>query len=291
MMKTRSFRLRLMALVCCLMMSCGEADKIIQSLMDISGAPLKYDDSQATRRLAIASVCLQCSSEKQENLAKMKAMIHKIMKEKPETELIVFGETILGWYYYPDDPANYQRSIAETIPGPATDSLSELADFYNIYITFGLGELNGDKLYNSQVLINPDGNIEAIHRKFHLIDEDEQSGFDRYPQTSSNVTAVEINGITTGMIICADVSSYWLTEQLVKQNVELIIHSLASFEPEFKIDAVARQFNAWVVFANRYGREKDTFYKGNCYISDPAGTIRVGGNGKERYEFYRIGVN
>ena len=45
-------------LLCFLLISCGDADKIIQSLMDISGAPLKYDDSQATRRLAIASACL-----------------------------------------------------------------------------------------------------------------------------------------------------------------------------------------------------------------------------------------
>jgi len=277
-------------LLCSLLIGCGDSDTIIQSLMDISGAPLEYDDSKATKHLTMASVCLQCSKEKQENIVKMKQIIHKIMNEKPETELIVFGETILGWYYNPDDLENYQRSLAETIPGPVTDSIRVLADDYDIYIVFGLGELNGDKLYNSQILISPDGEIEAIHRKFHLIDEDEKSGFDPYPKTTTNVTIVEINGIKTGMIICADVSSYWLTEQLVNQKVELVIHSLASFETEFKIDAVARQFNAWVVFANRYGQEKDTFYEGNCYISDPAGTIRVGGNGKERYEFYRIGV-
>ena len=277
-------------LLCFLLVGCGESDTIIQSLMDISGAPLEYDDGKATKHLAIASVCLQCSKEKQENIVKMNQMIHKIMHEKPETELIVFGETLLGWYYNPDDPKNYQRSIAETLPGSVTDSISVLADDYDIYIVFGLGELNDGKLYNSQVLINPDGEIEAIHRKFHLIDEDEKSGFDPYPITTANVNVVDINGIKTGMIICADVSSYWLTEQLVNRQVELVIHSLASFETEFKIDAVARQFNAWVVFANRYGQEKNTFYEGNCYISDPAGTIRVGGNGKERYEFYRIVV-
>jgi len=271
-------------------LTCGDSDTIIQSLMDISGAPLEYDDSGATKYLAVATVCLKCSKDKPENLLKMRQMVEKIMNEKPETELIVFGETILGYYYNPDDLKNYQRNIAETIPGPVTDSMSVLADFYDIYIVFGMGELNGEKLYNSQVLINPDGELEVIHRKYRLINEDKEIGFDPFPKTMSNVSVAEINGIKIGMIICADVGSYWLTEQLINQQVELVIHSLASFEPEFRIDAVARQFNAWVVFANRYGKENDTFYEGNCYISDPTGTIRVGGNGEERYEYYKIGV-
>lgn len=290
MKRTRTHILLLLVLAGLFTIRCGDSDTIVQSLMDISGAPLEYDDSRATKHLNIAAVCLQCSPDKSENVANMQQMIHHIMREKPATELIVFGETILGWYYYPDDLQNYQRSIAETIPGPTTDSIAVLADQYNVHIVFGLGELNDGHLYNAQVLINGDGAIKAIHRKYHLIDEDKESGFEPYPQSSDNVAVVTLNGIRTGMIICADVSSAWLTKQLIRQDVELILHSLASFEPEFKIDAVARQFNAWVVFANRYGREKDTFYEGNCYISDPAGTIRVGGNGKQRYEYYRIGV-
>jgi len=275
--------------LCLSFIGCGNDDTIIQGLFDISGAPLEYDDSQASKHLAVASVCLQCTEEKQENLLKMQEMISEIMNEKPETELIVFGETTLGWYYNPDDE-NYQYSIAETIPGAATDSIGFMAIQNGIYIVFGLGELDNGNLYNSQVLINPDGQIEAIHRKHRLLDEDKESGFVNYPNTSDNVTVVDIKGIKAGMIICADVSSYWLTEQLVARNVELIIHSLASFESEFEIDAVARQFNAWTVFANRYGRENDVFYEGNCYIADPAGTIRVGGNGQQRYEYYQIGV-
>jgi len=279
----------LIIIYCMNFINCGDDDKILQSLFDISGAPLEYDDSQASKHLTIASVCLQCAETKQENILKMQDMIIRIMNEKPETELIVFGETTLGWYYNPKDK-NYQFNIAEPIPGAVTDSIGFMAKRFGVHIVFGLGELNKGNLYNSQVCINSDGQIEAVHRKHHLLDEDKESGFMNYPNTKSNVTVFYIKGIKTGMIICADVSSYWLTQQLVNQKVELIVHSLASFEPEFKIDAVARQFNAWVIFANRYGKENDTFYQGNCYIADPAGTIRVGGNGHQRYEFYQIGV-
>lgn len=265
---------------------CGDQDTLVQSLMDISGAPLEYDESGATKFLNVASVCMQCAYEKEQNIIKIETLVNKIMTEKPRTELIVFGETILGRYYGLENPEVYQRQVAESIPGPATDFVGALADSHNVYIVFGMSELDNGVLYNSLVLLNPEGEIEDVQRKYHLINTDEDAGF----AVGTKKTVVTINGIKTGLIICADVSSYEVTKALVDENIDLVIHSLASVAKEFTIDAVARQFNAWVVFANRYGQEGEDFCPGTCYISDPAGTIRVGGEGGERYEYYRIGV-
>jgi len=92
------------------------------------------------------------------------------------------------------------------------------------------------------------------------------------------------------MIICADVNGFWLSEKLIRNNVELILHPMASEVPMFKIDAVSRQFNAWEVFANRYGSELERNYSGTCFIADPSGTIRVGGSENEGFYYYKIGV-
>jgi len=191
------------------------------------------------------------------------------MAEKLATRLIVFSETILGWYYKPDEPEAYQRRVAETIPGNATEMIGEMA-----------------KLYNSPVLLNPNGELQAVHRKVRLIDWDVESGFSEGNQE----TIVEIDGIKAGIIICADVQSYEQTKELVKENIQLLIHSLASEADEFQIDPVARQFNSWVIFSNRYNVEGEAKYSGLCYIADPAGTIRIGEEGGERYLFYRIGI-
>lgn len=256
--------------------------------MDISGAPLKYDDSKATKHLNVASVCMSCSRDKQENLQKMTGILRRIKTEKPATRLVVVGETILGWYYDPGNPVAYQKNIAETIPGSATQVIGALADSLNMYVAFGMTERvnENENIYNSLVLLNPNGNIEAVHRKVNLVNWDEKSGF----TAGNHKTVVTIDGIKTGMIVCADVQSLKLTEELVKDNIKILIHALASNALEFRIDAVARQFNAWAIFANRCGDEKENVYSGNCYISDPAGTIRIGGQGDERYEYYRIGV-
>ena len=291
-----------------LLVSCGSKDTIIQSLYDISGAPLVYDDSGATKILQVAAVCMRCSKDKETNLLAMEDMIDSIVAEHSvpvqTIDLIVFGETILGWYYDPADPQGYQSGLAEPIPdppdavpvAPADSALVRIATKavdHNIYIVFGMGESYDGQLYNTQVLLAPDGTVQAKHRKVHLIDTDEAGGFTPAVRSAADplsLTITDINGISAAMLICADVSDCWLATQINEQGVDLIIHSLASFEPAFTIDAVSRQFNAWEIFANRCGQEADTDYAGNCYVADPAGTIRVGGEGGQRYEYAVVRV-
>ncbi|MCF8364003.1 MAG: carbon-nitrogen hydrolase family protein [Prolixibacteraceae bacterium] len=273
-----------------LFFSCQKDDVIVQSLYDLSGAPLKYDDSKATRFLNVASVSIEPTKNKQENLFNIKQKSIQITEEYPEVELILFGETILGWYCDEENPESYQRSIAEVIPGNATQFIGNLSDSLKVYIAFGMTEKRDGELYNSQVLVNPMGEIEALHRKITLTPEDKKSGFTASSKTPENVTIVNINNIKVGMMVCADMGSYWLTEQLTGQKVELILHSMASAVPEFGIDAVSRQLNAWEVFANRYGKEGKYSYSGTTFIADPSGTIRISGSGREMIKTYKIGV-
>lgn len=270
--------------------SCEDKDIIVQSLFDLAGAPLEYDDSQATKFINVAAATIEVSKNKPENLAKIRQTIIHTMEENPETELILFGETILGCWYEDENPHAYQLEVAETIPGPSTNSIAQLADSLNIYVGFGISELKEGNLFNSQVIINPDGDIEAIYRKFTMTKEDKESGFTPAEKIPENVKTVTINDIKLGMLVCADVRSYWLANQLVGKEVEVILHSLAALSPEFPIDAISRQFNAWVVFANRYGGCGDLKYSGNTFISDPAGNIRISGGGEEVVLTYRIGV-
>jgi predicted amidohydrolase len=272
------------------LVSCQDDETIVQSLLDISGAPLKYDDSKATKFLNVAVVSMDPTKNKQENLFNIRQKSIQVKEEYPEIELILFGETILGWYYDEVNPEGYQRSIAEIIPGNATQFIGNLSDSLSVYIAFGMAEKREGKLYNSMVLLNPRGEIEAAHRKINLTHEDKESGFIAGNKTPGNAPIANINKIKVGMMVCADMGSYWLTRQLTGQKVELVLHSMASAVPEFKIDAVSRQFNAWEVFANRYGNEGKTDYCGTTFIADPAGTIKVSGSGSEIIKTYKIGV-
>lgn len=62
----------------------------------------------------------------------------------------------------------YYFREAETIPGPATERVAELARRHGMLIQIGLAEraLNGNAIYNSTALVGPDGVI-GVYRKLH----------------------------------------------------------------------------------------------------------------------------
>jgi predicted amidohydrolase len=268
-------------------------DSMYLGLFFSIGSPLRYDDSEAARRLKVAACCLESNADPDTSFARMVTMISRIKTEHPDVRLVVFGETALGWYYKPDEPEAYQRRIAQPVPGPATDSVASLCKAYDIYVVFGLTERRGEDIYNSQVLINPQGEIAAVHSKHDFTDWDKLSGFTKGMDT----TIVRIDDIKAGMIVCADVNSLWVAKSIVTQNVDVIIHSLANIgEASLGIEPVSRRFDAWEIFANRYGKEpgeeneEDYLYEGEIYIADPVGCIRERSIGKQGYVFCDLGV-
>jgi len=52
---------------------------------------------------------------------------------------------------------------------------------YGIYLCFGMPEIHGESLFNGQVLINPQGEIQAIHRKWNLKPAEEMANYQAGP--------------------------------------------------------------------------------------------------------------
>ncbi len=60
--------------------------------------------------------------------------------------------------------------LAETLPGPATDTVADLAREHDLYVVFGLPERDRDEprvLYNAAAVVGPEGVLGA-YRKVHL---------------------------------------------------------------------------------------------------------------------------
>lgn len=245
---------------------------------------LLYNTSKAHKHLKIATVAMKCHENPEDNLKKMSNFVKEIKKEHPQVELIVFGETITGWFFNFEKTAEYHHKIAETIPGKTTNLMSDLAKNNNLYICFGLNEIKENKYYNSQVLVNPEGEIIAVHRKVKMRETFFSPG-------DVLVTIVNIKDIKTGLVICYDVQYKEVNKTLRKSNLELIIHSLADDEDprEFGIGYLSRSYNAWLINANRYGKEGGHFWNGWLTITNPLGEICLKGKDKEQYLYYEIG--
>jgi len=57
--------------------------------------------------------------------------------------------------------------VAEPVPGPTTERLSEIAAKRGIFLVVGLAERIGDRRFNSAVLVGPEG-VVGVYRKLHL---------------------------------------------------------------------------------------------------------------------------
>ena len=159
-----------------------------------------YNISKATKKLNVATTAMICDENPDKNIQKMANLVEEIKQNHPDVELIVFGETIHGWFFNFKKTAEYHHEIAETVPGKTTDLMSELATQKKVYISFGINEKDKEHFFNSQVLINPSGKITAVHRKRAM-----RESF--FTKGKKPVTVTQIKDIKTGIVICYDVQS------------------------------------------------------------------------------------
>lgn len=115
-------------------------------------------------------------------------------------------------------------AAAEPIPGTSTNHFAALARELGVWIVFGIDENRAGKLYNTAVLMDPQGTIIGCYSKVHLQNWMEASGVnhgDSFP-----VWDVVIDGIQTklGIEICYDIQHPESTLELVLGGAEVVLN-------------------------------------------------------------------
>ena len=101
--------------------------------------------------------------EVERNLAKIKEMTK--IAASARAELIVFPEcSLTGYMFLSREEA---RQSSECVPGNATEEVTSVCKSNNVYIVFGLIEKEGAMLFNTAVLIGPQGLV-GKYKKTHL---------------------------------------------------------------------------------------------------------------------------
>lgn len=125
------------------------------------------------------------------NLQKAVVMIEEAARQG--CAIVVLPECLdLGWTY-PEAGAQ-----AKPLPGPFSMQLANAAKENNLYVAAGLTEREGSLLYNSSILLDPNGDILLKHRKINEL------------SIASMYTTGEKLGVVStpigkiGMNICAD---------------------------------------------------------------------------------------
>lgn len=130
------------------------------------------------------------------------------------TDLIVLPEgiTVVG-------TGKEDVEVAQTVPGPATGMLSELARKTGAWVAAGLYERDGAAVYNTAVLIDRKGNLAGKYRKVYLPREEIEAGLTpgiEYPVFETDFGKV-------GMMICWDVQYTDPARGLALAGAEIIL--------------------------------------------------------------------
>ncbi|MFC2108680.1 carbon-nitrogen hydrolase family protein [Candidatus Bipolaricaulota bacterium] len=233
----------------------------------------------------VATVAMTPDLNPQVSRDRMKQIVEETVREHPDIQLILFGETILGWFYKKDETLEYHQSIAETVPGPTTEHIAEMAKVNDVYISFGLSERADEKLYNTQVLVSPEGEILAKHRKFWIRNKIFTPG-DR------QLTTAMVDGVKVAILICADARSLKLLRAIRREHVDIVLGSLADYATNVRFNQIIGTFyDAWTLVANRHNQEGSIYWPGLISITDPWARIRASGKGKEQVLVHRIPIS
>ncbi len=112
---------------------------------------------------------MSCVKDKQPNLDKAIREIRNAAKQG--AQIVCLQELFTSLYFC--DVEDYENfKLAEAIPGPSTDVLSEVAKELNVVIIASLFEKRAQGLYhNTTAVIDADGTYLGKYRKMHIPDD------------------------------------------------------------------------------------------------------------------------
>lgn len=227
----------------------------------------------------------------QENIDKLIANIKKTAEKG--AELIVLQELHNSLYFCQVEDTNL-FDLAETIPGPSTETFSQVAKELGVVIVLSLFEKRAAGLYhNTAVVLEKDGTIAGKYRKMHI--PDDPAYYEKFYFTPGDLgfKPIETSLGKLGILVCWD---QWYPEAariMAMNGAEILIYPTAiGYESTDTEEEKSRQRNAWiisqrghavanglpVVAVNRVGYEPDpsgqtngiTFW-GNSFVCGPQG--------------------
>lgn len=224
--------------------------------------------------ITVATVQMEPTlGQMEENLAKMRDFIDRIASEQP-VDLIIFPELVTtGYEVGPRFP-----HLAQRVPGPAVNLIAQRASELGVHVAFGMAtkkEKVESVLYNTVIMIGPDGDILHEHHKVHLRGE-EQIIFRPGYRIRDCDTALGSTGLTVGLMTGWDLAFPETSRCLTMRGAEILIVCANWEEPhadEWRVYLRARAYEnaTFIAAANRVGEEPSYTFFGQSSIVGPYG--------------------
>jgi predicted amidohydrolase len=223
------------------------------------------------REITIATVQMKPAlGELEDNLVKMSDFVSKIASQQ-KVDLIVFPELTTSGY----ELGVRFTELAQRVPGPTVNLMAQRAAEFGVYIAFGLvtKEKVESILFNSAVLVGPDGEMLGQYNKLHLRGEERMAFRDGY-----RMPVIETEIGTIGLVLGWDLAFPEVARSLTLDGAELLC-VLANWETgqveewSTYVRARALENGLFVAAANRVGEDVTLNFGGESMIVGPRGKV------------------
>ncbi len=249
-------------------------------------------------KLTVALVQQSNSDNAQDNMAKSISAIREAAQKG--AKLVVLQELHRSLYFCQTENVDV-FDLAETIPGPSSNALGELAKELSIVIVASLFEKRATGLYhNTAVVLEQDGSIAGKYRKMHI--PDDPGFYEKFYFTPGDIgfEPIQTSVGKLGVLVCWD---QWFPEAarlMAMAGADVLIYPTAiGWDPNDDIAEQTRQKDAWVISqrahavangvpvisCNRVGHESDPSaqsdgisFWGNSFIAGPQGELLAEAN-------------
>jgi predicted amidohydrolase len=179
--------------------------------------------------------------------------LNKVVKKLAEVnaDLIVLPELPFTGYYFKDrrEVSDLAEDITKSFTVEALQSLCRKRDFY---LVTGFAEKYKKKLFNSAILIGPEGIIHT-YRKLHLFNM-EKEWFD---PGDIPLQLQEIRGVKIGLMVCFDWIFPEVTRSLALMGADIICHPSNLVLDYCQQTMISRciENGVFAITANRFGAD------------------------------------
>jgi len=239
-------------------------------------------------QLNIGLVQMSCSEDGKANLEKAIAGIREAAAKG--AQIVCLQELFTSLYFC--DVEDYENfKLAEPIPGPTTDALSQVAKESGVVVIASLFEKRAQGIYhNTTAVLDADGTYLGKYRKMHI--PDDPAYYEKFYFTPGDLgyKVFKTKFANIGVLICWD---QWYPEAArltALMGAEILFYPTAiGWATSQDAATNEEQYNAWqtiqrshavangvhVVSVNRVGFEQNGAMKfwGGSFVSNPFGSL------------------
>ncbi len=247
------------------------------------------------KQVTLGLIQMSCTDQLQDNLD---TAVHHIQSAARQGAQIICLQELFRSQYFCQSEDVERFQLAETIPGPTTQRLSQLAADHQVVLIVPVFEKRAEGVFhNTAVVIDADGSLIGKYRKMHI--PDDPLYYEKFYFTPGDLgfQTFQTRYARVGVLICWD---QWFPEAArltALSGAQILFYPTAiGWHPADDAQEHQVQQDAWqtvqrghaiangvyIAAVNRVGQEGELNFWGTSFVSDPFGRVlkRAGADGE-----------